>query len=78
MWSLLSSADNYTLIFFFPFSKWVALAVMQLLCIHMLQNSVDEVVGHHDPIILTCYFNPKIVRRGGNKTEWKKPKQNKG
>ena len=29
--------------------------------ITVLKNFVDEVVGHHDPIILTCHFNPKDI-----------------
>lgn len=31
------------------------------MAITVLKNFVDEVVGHHDPIILTCHFNPKDI-----------------
>lgn len=27
----------------------------------MLQNFVDKVAGHHNPIILTYHFNPKDI-----------------
>ena len=48
--------------------------------ITVLKNFVDEVVGHHDPIILTCHFNPKdisTVTLGKlDSVKKKKPKQN--
>lgn len=57
MWSLLSSADNFILSPLFSFSKWVdpplpSMKYGSYYVVHVLQNFVDEVAGHWDPISL--------------------------